>query len=212
MPGGLVDAPTYQAVRAPGEFIPSQVNVVTDDDNVDLLTFVAEDASSFIALLVIESAEAATEYRFEDAVPAGYAAALESDGSVRFVDSDGNEAGGIAAPWAFDADGNEVPTSYTLDGDTLVQVVEHQSYAYPVLADPSWWETALSAASIVTAAVAVACGPVASCPPAVTVGAGALTAVGVGAAIYTIAPRSGSSGAPGGTPTNTCNVRNRQGC
>ncbi len=63
---------------------------------------------------------------------------MQTDGSVKFIDSDGNEAGGIAAPWDFDADGEEVATSYAPDGDTLVQTVEHHDATYPVVADPFW--------------------------------------------------------------------------
>ena len=44
----------------------------------------------------------------------------------------------IEAPWALDAQGNAVPTSYEVRGMTLVQTVEHQGAAYPVVADPSF--------------------------------------------------------------------------
>ena len=209
---GSVEEPTFDAIWESGAVVPSRVSVVLDGDDVELLTFAPEDQSSFLALLVIEGEEAATEFRFEDAVPVGFAAALEPGGSVTFTDSDGNAAGGIAAPWAFDADGTEVPTSYSLDGDTLVQTVQHQGAVYPVLADPSWWERTLAAATVVTAAVAVACGPVVSCPASVTIGAAVLTAVGVGAAVYTLAPRSGSPDHNKARPTNRCNIRNRRGC
>lgn len=50
--------------------------------------------------------------------------------------------GGVDAPWARDANGVEVPTHFEAHGNTLVQVVEHKAgnFAYPITADPSWWD------------------------------------------------------------------------
>lgn len=44
----------------------------------------------------------------------------------------------IAAPWAKDANGTDVPTRYEADGSSLIQVVDHRdgNFAYPVVADP----------------------------------------------------------------------------
>jgi hypothetical protein len=55
------------------------------------------------------------------------------------------------APWATDAAGRSVPTHYELDGDVLVQVVEHQSgeFSYPIIADPSVWQVTVCVAAIV---------------------------------------------------------------
>lgn len=49
-------------------------------------------------------------------------------------------AGTIAAPWARDASGVDVPMHYELDGHAIVQVVEHGSagVTYPVVADPQF--------------------------------------------------------------------------
>lgn len=46
----------------------------------------------------------------------------------------------VAAPWARDAAGVDVPTRYKASGSTLVQVVEHRSgnYTYPIVADPTF--------------------------------------------------------------------------
>lgn len=46
----------------------------------------------------------------------------------------------VAAPWARDAAGIDVPTRYETFGSALVQVVEHHSgdYAYPIVADPTF--------------------------------------------------------------------------
>ena len=46
----------------------------------------------------------------------------------------------VAAPWARDAAGVDVPTRYEASGSTLVQVVEHRGgdHAYPIVADPTF--------------------------------------------------------------------------
>ena len=101
---------------------------------------------------------------------------LQLDGSVQLVDADGNEAGIIATPWALDATGAEIPTSFALDGSTLVQTVNHHGATYPVIADPcGWsWRGALDRLTVAAAAVLVvpACAPpvaIATCGPAVIV-------------------------------------------
>lgn len=58
------------------------------------------------------------------------------------VDGEYEIVGGIDAPWAVDASGREVPTHYEIDGNTIRQVINHNSndYAYPITADPKWWD------------------------------------------------------------------------
>lgn len=53
---------------------------------------------------------------------------------------EGNLIGGFTPAWATDANGNDVPTRYELNGSTLTQIVDHQSadVAYPVVADPAY--------------------------------------------------------------------------
>ncbi|WP_419554174.1 hypothetical protein [Candidatus Poriferisodalis sp.] len=205
-PVGSTGVPTYGALWAPGEMIPTAVEILFDDANVELFTLEPEDRSLFAALLVIDNHEAPTEYRFENAVPEGHTAELQPDGSVRFFDADGNESGGIASPWAIDANGEEVPTRYTLDGTTLIQAIDHEGAAYPVVADPVWLVAVVALAIRVAptaSAVVSACGP-AQCVAVATT---------TGRAVYNhVRPRGGSSGGgrPGNTPT--CNARNRTGC
>ncbi len=192
-------AATYDTVWLPGELVPADVTVVRADDNTELVTFATE--SSLMAVVIIASADAPTEYRFENAVPAGHTATVHPDGSVRFFDTDGNEVAGILAPWAIDAAAKMVPTHYTLDGTTLVQTVDHQRAAYPVVADPVF----------VPIAVAICIGT----PSCAYIAASAyfLAPVVVGTAWRNRgALTSGNSNAPGQRPTSTCNGRNRNGC
>ncbi len=205
-PVGSTGVPTYGAVWAPGELVPTAVEILFDNANVELFTHEPEDRSLFAALLLIHSHEAPTEYRFENAVPDGHTAELQPDGSVRFFDADGNESGGIASPWALDANGEEVPTRYTLDGATLVQAIDHEDAAYPVVADPAWF---LAVVVLARLAAPTAAAVLTACGPAQCVAAGRTA----GGAVYNhVRPRGGSSS--GGRPTNTptCNARNPSGC
>ena len=207
-PDDFAEMPTYGAEWPRGEAIPSAVMILNDNDNVKLFTRETEDRSLFAALLVIDNQDAPTEYRFENAVPEDYTAELHPDGSVRFFSLDGNESGGIALPWAIDANGEEVPTRYVLDGTTLIQTVDHEGAAYPVAADPAWFVAivvAVRLAAPTAAAVLTACGP-AQCV--------AVTKT-TGTAVYNhVRPRGGSGGSSGGHHRNTgsCNARNRMGC
>lgn len=89
---------------------------------------------------ILADATAPTEYRYE--MP-GLSLMLQADGSV-IVQAGGATADdgtlSIAPAWAFDATGTAVPTYYSVEGSTLVQTVEHDrgTYAYPVVADPTW--------------------------------------------------------------------------
>ena len=156
-PVGFADGPTYEVIRGPGEVVPSQIEALIEDEHVNLVTAEAEDIESFVALLVINSADAAIEYRFENVVPAGHTADLLPDGSIKLVDADGEEAGCISTPWAYDSSGSQVPTSYRIEGDTLVQTVEHEGASYPVLADPSWWDTAATFVGAAAAGAGLFC-------------------------------------------------------
>lgn len=57
---------------------------------------------------------------------------------VYILNSDNDLVGGISAPWAVDARGVAVPTRYTIEGNVVVQHVEHRGsgVTYPVVADP----------------------------------------------------------------------------
>lgn len=89
------------------------------------------------ALVTIEGSNAPTQYRFPIDTPAGGRMELQADGSVNVIDGAGMPAGHFDAPWATDSTGGPVPTSYRVDGATLVQTVGHSSN-YPVVADPHY--------------------------------------------------------------------------
>lgn len=91
--------------------------------------------------------EGQTEARF--GLPAGVTASISPEGggtpgAVVLTDADGRVAV-LAAPWAKDAHGVSLPTSYRIEGSTLVQTVDTASAVFPVAADPkvvySWFYT-----------------------------------------------------------------------
>ncbi|MER7850796.1 DNRLRE domain-containing protein [Kitasatospora sp. NPDC096077] len=91
-------------------------------------------------LQVIKNAGAPREYRVPVSLPGGTSLRQEPDGSIVIVPANPDEpVAAITAPWANDARGNDVPTSYRLDGATLIQTVDFTTAtAFPVVADP-WW-------------------------------------------------------------------------
>jgi hypothetical protein len=99
-------------------------------------TVIQDSGDATQIIKVIEGAQAPTSYSFTFDLAAGARLASTSAGGV--VIEQGDEViGYVEAPWAVDAAGKNVPTSYAVDGNTLVQTVSHQGAAYPVVADPS---------------------------------------------------------------------------
>lgn len=60
------------------------------------------------------------------------------DGRVTVVNEDGSFLAGVEAPWAVDANGKSIPTTFRVDGDRLIQDVDTSAdIAFPVVADPT---------------------------------------------------------------------------
>lgn len=105
-------------------------------------TYATEEGAQ--TLIEIPSAASPGEYRFPLDIPAGGEAVLLDDGSVALFSESGDPLGGFHVPWAYDANGKEVPTSFRIEGDTLIQSVDlSKATAFPVIADPDrgteWW-------------------------------------------------------------------------
>ena len=97
------------------------------------------------ALVVLNSSLSPRSFTFRMSLPAGVNAVDDGDGGFDLVRADGPQGsmgvtvGTIAAPWAKDAAGRRVPTSYTLHGTDLVQTVHPGSdVRYPIIADPHY--------------------------------------------------------------------------
>jgi len=86
---------------------------------------------------VIRSANAPTSYRYPLQLPRGATLHRQASGVIIIDDAAGRALGAIRAPWAIDARGTRVTTSFEVRGHTLVQNVAHRGAVYPVVADPS---------------------------------------------------------------------------
>lgn len=87
--------------------------------------------------VVITGPAAPTSYDFElfvDDAPA--ALVLLENGGVAVFDEAGERANSVAAPWAIDANGALISTSFSVNGNILTQTVNHEGAIYPVIGDP----------------------------------------------------------------------------
>ncbi|MBE6483084.1 MAG: DUF2599 domain-containing protein [Actinomyces ruminicola] len=119
---------------------PSSLGGVTYDTGDDSTTTVLPKNDGSVQIVtVLESADAPTDYTYTITGSEGSYLQLQDDGSVALLSTDGDWEGGIAAPWAKDANGDAVETSYSVDGNTLTQHVSTTADTkFPVVADP-WW-------------------------------------------------------------------------
>ncbi|MEU7740648.1 hypothetical protein [Nonomuraea sp. NPDC049158] len=98
------------------------------------------------AMTIIKDSSAPTEYRFPISAPEGSELEVEEDDGTVLIYNNDVYLAEIDLPWAKDANGNAVPTSYRVEGMTLIQTVNHAGAAYPVVADPAlklqceWWK------------------------------------------------------------------------
>ncbi|MBM7171576.1 DNRLRE domain-containing protein [Streptomyces sp. G44] len=100
-------------------------------------------------LNILKNSSAPHDYETGFVIPAGMKVVTHDDGSVSLY-SEGDDDAGKAplkepagffdAPWAKDANGNDVPTSYKVVGNKLIQHVDFDAdSAFPIVIDPSWW-------------------------------------------------------------------------
>ncbi|MFK4070621.1 hypothetical protein [Streptomyces sp. NPDC029674] len=91
------------------------------------------------ALAVLKNSTAPREQRYDIGLPDGAHLVKLNTGAVAAFAKNGTFLGGFTTPWAKDATGKPVPTSYRIDGNTLIQSVRTtDSTAFPVVADPKW--------------------------------------------------------------------------
>ena len=148
---GLPDLTAKPAVR------DASGTVVYADGSQPADVAVQPLTGGFRALVNIKDANAPREYRFPVNGPTGShltsSAELfgtENDtGEVFLLDAADRVISGFEAAWAKDANGAPVTTRYRLEGNTLVQVVDfNQNTAFPVVADPNFWQVTKCVAAI----------------------------------------------------------------
>jgi len=132
-----MDLPT--AAQPRGVALNGSVVYVSPDGPVDTVAQPTPEGG-VRTFQVIKNATAPHEYTSAMKLPTG-ATLTPFDGGTILVSSGTDDApvvhGLIDAPWARDADGKAVPTSYRIDGDKLVQTVDFSAAtAFPVVVDP----------------------------------------------------------------------------
>jgi hypothetical protein len=123
-------------VGAEASLSPSGLAVYTDTAHSAFALSTARTGGN-AGYAVITAADAPTEYRF--AFTIGDAPArleLAPGGGVDVYGGAGALVNSIAPAWAIDAAGAAVPTAYAVEGNVLVQTVDHSGASYPVVADP----------------------------------------------------------------------------
>lgn len=113
-------------------------------------------------MVVIGENDAPLEYRFGMTLPIGSTLQSTADGGAAVFGADGSVVSTVAPPWAIDAYGQSVPTHYRIEGTSLVQVIEHRGFSYPVIGDPCWSCIARDAVEAVKSATSWAAGKVSS--------------------------------------------------
>lgn len=174
---GAADAPSFDG-KAGATISPDGLRVTvanarpqaTDGSaailgGVDGSTFVAQrfgdDEGTAPGLQIVNVATSPTEaldLAFGTDVPTGAKWTTLADGSLQLIDAEGAVLAVTEKPWAVDANGVSLPTSYSVDGSTIVQHVDTAGATFPVASDPSWWwvagTTALCIAEIAGLALA----------------------------------------------------------
>lgn len=138
----LFTLPPFEVVGA-GE-VESQATAVTTDlvaypgalTGTDVL-FGEDDAQSGAILFRLRNAQAAPDLSVTIDNPDGHLE-RQASGAVNIVDGTGAVVGTISQPWARDAAGRALPTSFAVSGNTVTQHVDTTGAVYPVTADPKW--------------------------------------------------------------------------
>lgn len=111
--------------------------VVYPDDGagVDVVVQPVEDGSVRINTVVHE-ADSPHQFTYQLSLPDSATLQQQQDGSIAILNGP-TFIGGVAAPWATDAAGNDVPTTYQINGHALTQHVQPTPETqYPIVADP----------------------------------------------------------------------------
>ena len=116
----------------------SQGVVSYDNKNGSSTIPVAKNDGSLQMVTKIDNRDAPTEYKYVMGVPQGAKLVHQEDGSVLILDNNGKIISAVSKPWAVDARGTPVDTKYVIQGNELIQVIDHtsQDYKYPIVADP----------------------------------------------------------------------------
>ena len=110
------------------------VSPATSKDGKSLRTLVQDTAVGVAALAVLEEGQSSAV--FHGMLPAGSKVTPATGGDHQVLTPDGTTLT-VKAPWARDAAGKSLPTSYTFAAGQITQNVDTTSASFPVVADPT---------------------------------------------------------------------------
>ncbi|MFK4730464.1 hypothetical protein ROT00_12310 [Agromyces mediolanus] len=113
----------------------------------DTYSIVATTTASGVAnamYAVLSGPDAPDSYRYEVTADGYPALLVELGGAILVRNADGEIVNVINPAWAIDASGTSLPTHYEIEGNEIIQVVDHRTATYPVVADPAGACDALS--------------------------------------------------------------------
>lgn len=135
-PGGSAGRSSEETAKMAG--LKLNPDGTSADPSYDIITVPKEDGD-YQKLILMKTQDAPKQYRFPLNTPEGGRSVKNDDGSISVFDKNGEQAGQFNAPWAYDANGKEVPTWYDIEGDEMVQHIEPgPDNVYPIIADPFW--------------------------------------------------------------------------
>lgn len=126
-----------------GKAIPISNGLVAfDNQNFTTSAPILKGDGSLQLTTLIRNSQAPQNFSYQFDLGANFT--VQPLGSGLALMKSGKFVAAVAAPWAKDAQGRDVPTHYEVDGSTITQVVEHQKsdFTYPIVADP-WLGTNL---------------------------------------------------------------------
>ncbi|MDQ0032092.1 hypothetical protein [Arthrobacter bambusae] len=110
------------------------VAAIAADDAQNAVVASTNDAQSMI--MVLDQGKSSAD--FSMSIPDGYVAELTNDGGVQLRNQSAHIViPFISAPWALDAIGKKLPTSYVVNGSKITQHVNTDGAHFPIVADPS---------------------------------------------------------------------------
>ncbi|WP_394938835.1 hypothetical protein [Psychromicrobium sp. YIM B11713] len=126
----IVGALTLKSLSKRPEDVPLAGIAAVDKQNSVIAK--GSDAQSLITVLHSGTSKA----DFKISIPNGFKPSINADGSIKLVNGPVSMPF-VKAPWALDATGKKLSTSYTVSGDLISQHVDTTHATFPIVADPS---------------------------------------------------------------------------
>lgn len=137
----IPDGVSFSVDYATGSTPASEGMSVLETDHSGVQAVVQPTVFGVRVLTTIASSDAPSSYAYTFDVPEG--TDLVQSELNYYLEAGDDVLGQIQFPWAVDADGVQVPTSYSWEDGVLTQHVDltDPAITYPVVADPAWGYT-----------------------------------------------------------------------